>query len=166
MSRYDKDPETILVKVDVARSMSPRWPKGAALVLSGCSSDANSGKTEAPADTAETTEVVEETTEETAAADETPTPPWADELSEGDFVSTTPSVELGAHLDLFEEHTYTNPDTATHTVEYDTPGPDNSGMVTGTMDVEVGDLKYYVYDPCAHGADPEGITGWFKEVLA
>lgn len=71
---------------------------------------------------------------------------------------------MGAHLDLFDEYTFTNPDTATHTVEYSTPGPDNSGMVTGTMDVQVGDLKYYVYDPCAHGADPEGtypVILWF-----
>lgn len=139
----------------------------AALILAGCASGASTEKPEPAAEEAAATET-EATeaaaTDEAAATAETPTPPWAGELAEGDFVSTTPSVEMGAHLDLFDEHSFTNPDTATHTVEYSAPGPDNSGMVTGIMDVQVGDLKYYVYDPCKHGADPEGtypVILWF-----
>ena len=143
-----------------------------ALLLAGCSSGTSTADTDATTDEAATTEATEtaaETTEATdeavdAAADENPTPPWADDLKEGEFISTTSSCPMGEHLDLFDEHTYTNPDTETHTIEYSTPGPNNEGMITGTLDVQVGDLTYYVYDPTAHGADPEGtypVLLWF-----
>lgn len=100
----------------------------------------------------------------TKPTEETPTPPWAGDLKEGEFISTTSSVEMGAHLDLFDECVYTNPDTATYTVEFMTPSADNSENVTGTMDVQVGDLTYYLYDPTAHDADPNGtypVILWF-----
>jgi predicted esterase len=59
--------------------------------------------------------------------------PWGIDLSDNDFVSITPSFTGEVYLNLYEERSIlsTNP--------------------------EVGSLKYYIYDPVAHGADPKGI---------
>ncbi len=57
--------------------------------------------------------------------------PWQGELAEGDFVSYMPSYESGHYLDLFTENIY----------PCDT----------------VGDMVYYVYDPVANGASPDGV---------
>lgn len=56
-------------------------------------------------------------------------PVWAKEMAEGDFISHAPSYETGKYFDLFDEYYF-------------------ESHVTG-------DIKYYVYDPLKHGADPD-----------
>lgn len=58
--------------------------------------------------------------------------PWAKEMQAGDFISTTPSYPSGKYLDLFDEYTFPQ------------------------IDKNVGDLKYYVFDPTKHGYDKNG----------
>lgn len=57
---------------------------------------------------------------------ENPSPPWQEELAEGDFISCNPSYTLGGYWDSFDEYTYPSPKT--------------------------GDITYFVYDPVKHGA--------------
>ncbi len=61
---------------------------------------------------------------------EHPVPKWAELLPEGDFISYLPSYEGGKYFGLFDEFTYPC--------------------------AETGDIRYYVYDPVKHGADPNG----------
>ncbi len=56
--------------------------------------------------------------------------PWGEFLSPEDFVSTENGLPVGAYLDLFQKKTFP------------------------AIDPAVGNLRYYVYDPVAHGADP------------
>lgn len=58
-------------------------------------------------------------------------PEWAKDIPEGEFISHFPSYTAGAYLDLFEEYSF-------------------KSDVTG-------DIRYYVYDPIKHGADPNGV---------
>lgn len=58
-------------------------------------------------------------------------PIWAKDIGEGDFISHFPSFKSGAGINLFEEFLF--------------------------FGKECGDIRYYVYDPIKHGADPEGI---------
>ncbi|MDD2647783.1 MAG: hypothetical protein PHI27_10555 [Eubacteriales bacterium] len=58
--------------------------------------------------------------------------PWADCLSDDDFISDTPSYTGGEFLNLFEDRLFT--------------GADKS----------VGALRYYVYDPTKHGFPASG----------
>lgn len=53
--------------------------------------------------------------------------PWADYMTDGMTVSEDPGYPTGAYLDLFEERTFS------------------------AIDENVGDLRYYVYDPTQHG---------------
>lgn len=57
-------------------------------------------------------------------------PVWAKDIPEGEFISHSPSYEVGKYFDLFDEYSFPNEPT--------------------------GDIKYYVYDPIKHGADPNG----------
>ena len=59
-----------------------------------------------------------------------PVPEWAKYLPEGEFISYLPSYVGGKYFDLFDEFTFPCEET--------------------------GDIKYYVYDPVKHGADPSG----------
>lgn len=65
-------------------------------------------------------------------------PPWAGKLKEGEFISYQVSYKTRAYLDLFDRYVM--------------------------LDDKVGDIRYYVYDPVKHGADPDGkypVTMWF-----
>ncbi len=63
------------------------------------------------------------------AQDKTAVPEWAKYLKEGEFISRSVTYKCRAYLDLFDEYVY--PCT------------------------ETGDIKYYVFDPVKHGADPD-----------
>ncbi len=65
-------------------------------------------------------------------------PPWAGKLKDDEFISYENSYKTRLYLNLFDR--YVMPD----------------GVV--------GDIRYYVYDPVKHGADPNGrypVTMWF-----
>ncbi len=55
-------------------------------------------------------------------------PPWAKDLKDGQFISYSCSYKGRAYLDLFDKYIYPC--------------------------AETGDIRYYVYDPVKHGADP------------
>lgn len=57
-------------------------------------------------------------------------PVWAKDIPEGEFISHFPSFRAGLYFDLFEECYWPSPRT--------------------------GDIKYYLYDPIKHGANPDG----------
>ena len=54
-----------------------------------------------------------------------PTPPWADELTEDEFISYGPTYKVGEHFHLYHKETFDVP--------------------------EIGDMRYYYYDPTEHG---------------
>lgn len=54
--------------------------------------------------------------------------PWAQWMQPGDFISEKPSYPIGKYLDLFEDRVFAG------------------------CDEQVGQLRYYVYDPVKHGA--------------
>lgn len=90
--------------------------------------------------------------------------PWGEFVEEGDFVSTTPTNEMGVYLDLFDEHIYANPDKETHEIEISSYDQSTGERFTESSEFLVGDITYYVYDPIAHGADPKGVypvVYWF-----
>lgn len=58
------------------------------------------------------------------------TPEWAKYMKEGDFISHFPSYKSGPCIDLFDEYSF--------------------------PDANVGDIRYYVFDPVKNGADPDG----------
>lgn len=58
--------------------------------------------------------------------DKTTPPPWADALTDGEFISYGPTFKMKTYLDLFDEYLYPCDET--------------------------GDITYYVYDPIKHGA--------------
>jgi predicted peptidase len=65
--------------------------------------------------------------------------PWLSAVPAGYTVGKGDESRFGLYLDLFDEYVYTG-------------------------DPVTGDLKYYVYDPVAHGADPNGtypVFYWF-----
>lgn len=53
--------------------------------------------------------------------------PWAEYMTDEDFISSGPSYECGKYLNLFEDKVYR------------------------TGDKRIGDLRYFVYDPVKHG---------------
>lgn len=62
--------------------------------------------------------------------DKTVIPEWAQYMKDGDFISYSTTYTSKIYFDLFDEYTYPCE--------------------------ESGDIKYYVYDPVKHGADPDG----------
>ncbi len=56
-------------------------------------------------------------------------PEWAKYLKEDEFISYSTTYKSKIYFDLFDEYNYESPE---------------------------GDIKYYVYDPVKHGADPDG----------
>ncbi len=62
--------------------------------------------------------------------DKTVIPEWAQYMKDGDFISYSTTYTSKIYFDLFDEYTYPCE--------------------------ESGHIKYYVYDPVKHGADPDG----------
>ncbi|MDO4945936.1 MAG: hypothetical protein Q4E74_12150 [Ruminococcus sp.] len=60
--------------------------------------------------------------------DKSAVPQWAEFLKDGEFISYSTTYKSKIYFDLFDEYTYPC--------------------------AETGDLRYYVYDPVKHGADP------------
>ena len=54
-----------------------------------------------------------------------PTPPWANELTEGEFISYGPTYKVGEYFHLYHKETFDVP--------------------------EIGGIRYYYYDPTEHG---------------
>lgn len=69
---------------------------------------------------------------------------WGQYLSPEDYLSSSTTYDYTEALTLFEENTFTNPDK-------------NADALTK-------EIKYFVYDPTEHGADPKGtypVIYWF-----
>ncbi|MBQ8172206.1 MAG: hypothetical protein IJZ95_09475 [Oscillospiraceae bacterium] len=62
------------------------------------------------------------------AQDKSAVPDWAKYLSDGEFISYSNTYKSKIYFDLFDEYSYPC--------------------------AETGDIRYYVYDPVKHGADP------------
>lgn len=80
---------------------------------------------------------------------------WGEYLDPEDYVSYRSSYAAGSNINLFEEKTFVNPDTE-----------EKELVCWGNIELTqpVGDIKYYVYDPIAHGADPNKtypVIYWF-----
>jgi len=61
---------------------------------------------------------------------ENPIPPWAEFMSDDDFITCNTVYKMGGYWDTFDKYTYPCE--------------------------EKGDITYYVFDPIKHGADPNG----------
>ncbi len=93
-----------------------------------------------------------------------PVPKWAEDLTVDQFISYATRNKSGEHLNLFDEYIYQNKQPNLPEVERNMfINPESKYEIDSNKET-INAIRYYVYDPIAHGADPKGkypVILWF-----